>query len=100
MAQQVSVRVSAQITTGYLKSGFNFPQPLGCIVYDPRREISLYHYCYVSDIREAARDSVRHMIRFLMSEFGLDREEAYMLCSIVGDLKLHEVVDMPNYVVR
>jgi len=52
-----------------------------------------------SDIREAARDAVRHMIKFLMSEFGLDRQEAYMLCSVAGDLKLHEVVDMPNYVV-
>lgn len=51
------------------------------------------------DIREATRDAVRHMIAFLMKEFDLNRVEAYMLCSVAGDLKLHEVVDMPNYVV-
>jgi len=39
------------------------------------------------------------MIEFLCHEFKLDRDEAYMLCSVAGDLKLHEVVDMPNYVV-
>lgn len=51
-------------------------------------------------MREATRNAVRHMISLLMHEFGLDREEAYMLCSVAGDLRLHEVVDMPNYVVR
>lgn len=50
-------------------------------------------------MREATRSAVRHMIEFLCHEFKLDREEAYMLCSVTGDLKLHEVVDMPNYVV-
>ncbi|GBE80931.1 Formamidase [Sparassis crispa] len=52
-----------------------------------------------SDIREATRDSVRNMIAFLCAEHGLDRTEAYMLCSVAGDLRMHEVVDMPNYVI-
>ncbi|KAI0773013.1 Formamidase [Trametes elegans] len=52
-----------------------------------------------SDIREATRAAVRHMIAFLVAEHGLAREEAYMLCSVAGDLKMHEVVDMPNYVI-
>ncbi|KAJ3559196.1 hypothetical protein NM688_g484 [Phlebia brevispora] len=51
------------------------------------------------DIREAARDAVRHMITFLGEEHGLDRTEAYMLCSVAGDLRMHEVVDMPNYLI-
>lgn len=32
------------------------------------------------------------MIAMLVAEYGLNREEAYMLCSVAGDLKMHEVV--------
>ncbi|KAI0824325.1 Formamidase [Trametes gibbosa] len=52
-----------------------------------------------SDIREATRAAVRNMIAFLVAEHGLAREEAYILCSVAGDLRMHEVVDMPNYVI-
>jgi len=52
-----------------------------------------------SDIREAARDAVRNMIAFLCAEHNMTRTEAYMLCSLAGDLRMHEVVDMPNYVI-
>lgn len=51
------------------------------------------------DIQEATRNAVRAMIGYLAHEQGLTHEEAYMLCSVAGDLRLHEVVDMPNYVV-
>ncbi|KAJ8597201.1 Acetamidase/Formamidase [Rhizopogon salebrosus TDB-379] len=60
------------------------------------------YYCTTginSDIREATRSAVRNMIEYLVAEFGLDRVEAYMLCSVAGDLRMHEVVDMPNYVI-
>ncbi|KAI5115174.1 hypothetical protein M0805_002283 [Coniferiporia weirii] len=60
------------------------------------------YYCTTGvgpDIREAAHDAVRHMIAFLVAEHGLDRVTAYMLCSVAGDLRMHEVVDMPNYVI-
>jgi acetamidase/formamidase len=52
-----------------------------------------------SDLREAARKSVRAMIAWLCAERSLIRVEAYMLISIVGDLKIVEAVDMPNYAV-
>lgn len=51
------------------------------------------------DIREAARQAVRHMIEHLQRARALSRQDAYMLCSVAVDLKLCEVVDMPNYVV-
>jgi len=60
------------------------------------------YYCTTGvgpDMRTCTRDAVRSMIDFLVAEKGLNRVEAYMLCSVAGDLKLHEVVDMPNYVV-
>ncbi|KAJ6535109.1 Formamidase [Mycena capillaripes] len=60
------------------------------------------YYCTTgvdSDMREATRAAVRNMIAFLCAEHGFDRVDAYMLCSVAADLRLHEVVDMPNYVV-
>lgn len=53
------------------------------------------HYCTTgieSDIREATRSAVRNMIAFLEHEFQMDRVAAYMLCSVAGDLRMHEVV--------
>lgn len=51
------------------------------------------------DIREATRSAVRGMIAYLGATHGLSRTDAYMLCSVAGDLRMHEVVDMPNYVI-
>ncbi|TFK71841.1 Acetamidase/Formamidase [Pluteus cervinus] len=51
------------------------------------------------DPREAAREATRNMITYLNVQHGIDRVDAYMLCSVAGDLRMHEVVDMPNYVV-
>jgi acetamidase/formamidase len=56
------------------------------------------HYCTTgidSDIREATRMAVRNMIQFLVAEYKMDRVAAYMLCSVAGDLKMHEVVSYP-----
>ena len=44
------------------------------------------------EIREATRDAVRNMIEVLRIDHGLTREEAYILCSVAGDLRMHEVV--------
>ncbi|KIK58524.1 hypothetical protein GYMLUDRAFT_45164 [Collybiopsis luxurians FD-317 M1] len=60
------------------------------------------YYCTTGvepDLRDAARAALRHMIKYLGQNYDLNSVEAYMLCSIVGDLRIHEVVDMPNYVV-
>jgi acetamidase/formamidase len=51
------------------------------------------------DLREAARQAIRHMIDHLKRDYDLSAADAYMLCSVAVDLKLCEVVDMPNYVV-
>ncbi|EKM74868.1 hypothetical protein AGABI1DRAFT_116677 [Agaricus bisporus var. burnettii JB137-S8] len=59
-------------------------------------------YCVTGidpDLREATRSAARNMIEFLGAEHGLSRVEAYMLCSVVADLKMLEVVDMPNYAI-
>ena len=46
-----------------------------------------------ADLLSGARTAVRDMIAWLVDEHGLTREDAYLLCSLAGDLKIHEVVD-------
>ncbi|KAK1675542.1 hypothetical protein BDP55DRAFT_664454 [Colletotrichum godetiae] len=52
-----------------------------------------------SDLLEASRKALRALIAYLVATRGLEREEAYMLCSIAADLKIAEIVDMPNFAV-
>ena len=44
------------------------------------------------DISLAARNAVIEMIK-LLEERGWSREQAYVLCSVAGDLKILEIVD-------
>ncbi|KAF5123585.1 hypothetical protein E5D57_011500 [Metarhizium anisopliae] len=52
-----------------------------------------------ANLLEATKKGVRGAIDWLCAEKDLSREEAYMLCSVVGDLKIVEAVDMPHYAV-
>lgn len=51
------------------------------------------------DLMTAARDAVSYTIDALCREQGMSAEEAYMLCSVCGDLRISEIVDRPNWVV-
>jgi acetamidase/formamidase len=46
-----------------------------------------------AELMEGARTAVRNMIGWLVQEHGLSREDAYVLCSLAGDLRIHEIVD-------
>lgn len=50
-------------------------------------------------IDEAAKKATRYMIDYLEAEHDLSREDAYALCSLAGDLKIAEVVDVPHMLV-
>jgi acetamidase/formamidase len=62
---------------------------------------SAYHVCtgVAPDLMEATRAATRALIDHLVDVRGLDRQEAYALCSVAADLKIHEVVDAPNWMV-
>ena len=47
----------------------------------------------------AARDAVRRMIDWLGREHGLAPIDAYLLCSVAVDLRISEIVDVPNFIV-
>ncbi|MEZ5923119.1 MAG: acetamidase/formamidase family protein [Hyphomicrobiaceae bacterium] len=51
------------------------------------------------DLMEASKAAVLGMIELLSSRHGMREIDAYMLCSVAGDLRISEIVDMPNWVV-
>jgi acetamidase/formamidase len=51
------------------------------------------------DLYAGAQEAVRAMIEHITAEHGLTREDAYVLASLVVDLKVSEIVDAGEYVV-
>jgi acetamidase/formamidase len=51
------------------------------------------------DLYAASQDAVRAMIDHLGDAHDLGREDAYLLCSLVVDLKISEIVDGGQYIV-
>jgi acetamidase/formamidase len=66
-----------------------------------RTERSAYHVCtgVAPDLMEASRRATRSMIEYLGNRYGLERQEAYAVVSVACDLRIHELVDVPNWVV-
>lgn len=79
-------------------SGLSSPH---CIVQNGRlSRRGFYSTMGISpDLMDATKQSVRSMIAHLSKEYDLTNEEAYVLCSVAADLRVHEVVDRPNWVV-
>jgi acetamidase/formamidase len=46
------------------------------------------------DLDDAAKQAVREMVRELCARTNLSRNQAYMLCSLTGDLKVTQLVDI------
>ncbi len=51
------------------------------------------------DLMAAARAAVRSMVDLLTRQHAMPAVEAYMLCSVCGDLRISEIVDAPNWTV-
>lgn len=51
------------------------------------------------DLMQASKDAVRQMIDWVCASTQMSAVDAYMLCSVSGDLRISEIVDMPNWVV-
>jgi acetamidase/formamidase len=51
------------------------------------------------DLMTGAREAVARMVDLVSATYGLSAVDAYMLCSICGDLRIPEIVDLPNWVV-
>nr|AIF17565.1 formamidase (Formamide amidohydrolase) [uncultured marine thaumarchaeote KM3_78_A04] len=70
----------------------------------PRRFLACTGMCIADGVNQsedaslAARNALLTMIQLLM-ERGWSREQAYCICSVAVDLKISQVVDVPNFVV-
>ena len=51
------------------------------------------------DLMENAKNAVREMIDWLVVDQQISLHEAYVLCSVAGDLKITETVDLPSWLV-
>ena len=51
------------------------------------------------DLMTGARDAVSGMVDLLTAREKMSAVEAYMLCSVAGDLRISCIVDVPNWVV-
>ena len=95
-AMDVVIRLSVRRDVHVEAPQYDLPAAAGSA-----REQSDYHVCtgVGPDLMEAARDSVRAAVVWLGERHGLDRQEAYAVASVACDLRIHEVVDAPNWVV-
>ena len=48
------------------------------------------------DIHLAARNALASMIDYIVSEYGYDRTQAYMIASVAVDMRIGQLVDVPN----
>ncbi|HEY4410648.1 MAG TPA: acetamidase/formamidase family protein [Acidimicrobiia bacterium] len=62
-----------------------------CLTADGRNESE--------DLTLAARNALDAMIEHLGHEYGYSRQQAYAICSVAVDLKISQVVDLPNVIV-
>ena len=51
------------------------------------------------DLMAAARAAVAGMVDLLAANHQMNPIDAYLLCSVCGDLRISEIVDMPNWIV-
>ena len=51
------------------------------------------------DLMAAAKEATRALVDEVVSRTGLAPADAYLLASVAADLKISEIVDMPNWVV-
>jgi acetamidase/formamidase len=51
------------------------------------------------DLMTGAKAAVSGMVDLLSARYKMSPVEAYMLCSVCADLRISEIVDMPNWVV-
>ena len=73
----------------------------GRSIPEPQYETDEYYAvtAYAETLDEAAKKATRYMIDYLADTRGLSREDAYVLASLAGDLKIAEVVDAPHVLV-
>ena len=70
-------------------------------IKEPQYETDEYYAVtgFGETIDIATKKAVNYMVDHLSINYDVSEEDAYMLCSLAGDLKIAEVVDVPNMLV-
>jgi len=70
-------------------------------IEEPQYESKDYYATtgFGTSIDEAAKKATRYMVEHISTTYDIPWEDAYMLCSLIGDLKIAEVVDLPHMLV-
>lgn len=70
-------------------------------ISEPQYESDVYYATtgFATTIDEAAKKATRYMVEHISKTYDMSWEESYMLCSLIGDLKIAEVVDVPHMLV-
>ena len=73
----------------------------GRTIQEPQYETDDYYATtgFATTIDAATKKALQYMINYLVEEKGMDNNEAYVLCSLAGDLQIAEVVDVPHMLV-
>lgn len=78
-----------------LKSAGEIPPPLQYLESEKIGDLTNLS----EDLTLAARDALIKMIAYIERQYGLTSEQAYIVASVAVDLRVGQVVDVPNYVV-
>ena len=92
-------RIAAAVTHAHCRQIDNvssFAESEGQVdVFEIEKEIRIE----TLHLLQGARDAVSAMVDLVSKETGMTALDAYMLCSVCGDLRISEIVDMPNWTV-
>lgn len=91
----VTVKINLRKDLSMKELQFITPSPL-------TRADSKGYYCTTAhgeDLYKNSQNAVRYMIDWLEANHGLSRSQAYCLCGAAADLKISEIVDLPNWIV-
>jgi nucleoside-diphosphate-sugar epimerase len=69
------------------------------LAYSPLIDAQYFTTGIAPDLMTATKKAIKRMLVHLQENYGLTKHEAMVLCSVAVDLKIHEVVDVPNWTV-
>jgi amidase len=98
----IESRMNATVTLGLIKNEtletprFTTPGPVTRHLDEKGYEVTTG---VGDDLMEGARGAVSRMVDMLASRYGMTSVDAYMLCSVCGDLRISEIVDQPHWIV-
>lgn len=95
----IEAAMSATIRVELIKAR-HLPAPFADISTKPYTETEYRDFLGIGpDLFQAARDAVRFAVDEMSRSLKVEPFEAYAVLGMIGELRIHEIVDKPNWVV-